>query len=168
MGADYPTLFAQLLRTPFQHIDLVWGIVPLYFGWLLNELTDRKANFKTALQTGFSFLWSGAHWGYQQVYSRPLWAVKINLISDAFVVNVAVTIGVLILGALAIVSVVRKRFPPGLSFLGHSRFSNYFMITIFPIQAGEIKWGWNYVVAILIFAVPIWMLMHFALKPWRK
>ena len=58
----YWNIFAGLIATPFEHISLVWGIVPLYFGLLLNELTSDKANFRTALQTGFSFLWAGAQW----------------------------------------------------------------------------------------------------------
>lgn len=28
----YWTIFAELVGVPFQHIELVWGIVPLYFG----------------------------------------------------------------------------------------------------------------------------------------
>src|SRR5580700_2171828 len=54
--------FVELLSTPFLHQALIWGIVPLYFGLLLNELTADKANFRTALQSGFSFLWAGAQW----------------------------------------------------------------------------------------------------------
>ena len=48
--------------TPFEHVTLVWGIVPLYFGLLLNELTADKANYRTAIQSGFSFLWAGTQW----------------------------------------------------------------------------------------------------------
>ena len=54
--------FVELITTPFSHPQLVWGIVPLYFGLLLSELTADKADFRTTLQTGFSFLWSGAQW----------------------------------------------------------------------------------------------------------
>jgi hypothetical protein len=93
-SATYPAIFWELIRTPFRHVDLVWGIVPLYFGWVLNELTAKKANFRTALQTGFALVWSGAHWGYQQFYSRPFWMVKINLLNNLFAVNVCVTLGV--------------------------------------------------------------------------
>ena len=56
----YWNTFAGLISTPFGYAALIWGIVPLYFGLLLNELTADKANFRTALQTGFSFLWAGA------------------------------------------------------------------------------------------------------------
>src|SRR5476649_1756027 len=60
--SHYWSTFSELISTPFAHIALVWGIVPLYFGLLLNELTADKASFRTAIQTGFSFLWAGAQW----------------------------------------------------------------------------------------------------------
>ena len=56
MIRPYWSTFAELITIPFQDISLVWGIVPLYFALLLNELTSTKANFRTAIQTGFSFL----------------------------------------------------------------------------------------------------------------
>ena len=62
MIQHYWATFAELIVVPFEHVVLVWGIVPLYFGLLLNALTADKANFRTAIQTGFSFLWAGAQW----------------------------------------------------------------------------------------------------------
>jgi hypothetical protein len=58
----YWPIFVQLVRVPFENAELIWGIVPLYFGWLLNELTSSKASYQTAVQTGFSFVWAGANW----------------------------------------------------------------------------------------------------------
>lgn len=164
---EHAAIFWDLIRTPFQHVDLIWGIVPLYFGWLLNEMTSAKANFQTAIQTGFSFLWSGAHWTYQYVSVRPLGAPQFTL--DAlFAVNVMVTLVVLIVGAIALVSGIRHKYPRGMSFLGHSRFSNYFMITIFPIQSGYLDWSWQVVTVIVLFAIPIWLLMHLIFMPVRR
>jgi hypothetical protein len=60
----YWSVFLTLLATPFEHLGLIWGIVPIYFGLLLNETTSTKANFRTSIQTGFSFVWAGAHWLY--------------------------------------------------------------------------------------------------------
>lgn len=59
---SYWNIFEKLIRTPFQHVELIWGMVTLDFGWLLNELTSNRASYRTAIQTGFSFLWAGAHW----------------------------------------------------------------------------------------------------------
>jgi hypothetical protein len=164
---NYWAIFEKLIRTPFQHVELIWGIVPLYFGWLLNELTSNKASFRTAIQTGFSFLWAGAHWTYQYLSKRPVSAPPFNL-DTLFAVNVMVTILVLVTGIVALVSGLRHKYPRGCSFLGHSRFGNYFMITIFPIQSGYLKWSWDVVAAIVIFAIPLWLLLHFGLMPLRR
>jgi len=159
--------FIELIITPFRHAELVWGIVPLYFGWIVNELTSSKATYGTAVQTGFSFMWAGAHWAYQYLTTNPGAAKGFNL-SLFLAVNVTVTILVLIMGVLAFVCGIRKRYPKYGAFLGHTRFSNYFMITIFPMQSGFLPWSWDRFIAILAFAVPTWMIFHFGLMPLRK
>ena len=161
------TTFAELLLTPFRHVDLLWGIGPLYFGWLFNELTSPKRSFRTAIQTGFSFLWAGAHWTYQHFAAHP--EARHQLTPQALLaVNVSVTVLVILFGAAALFSGLRRKYPPYGSFLGHTRFSNYFMITIFPIQSRYLDWSWERLLAILLFATPIWLLVHLALMPARK
>lgn len=167
MLQQYWPIFAELIRTPFQHTEMVWGIVPLYFGWLLNELTSAKASFRTAIQTGFSFTWAAAHWTYQYLAARPPGSPRINF-NALFAVNVAVTVMVLLIGLVALVSGLRRRYPRYGSFLGHSRFSNYFMIAIFPIQSNYLPWSWERLTAIALFAVPLWLALHFGLMPLRK
>ncbi len=54
-----------LLVAPLTQMELVWGVVPLYFGWVVNELTGSKASYGTAMQTGFALVWSGLHWIWQ-------------------------------------------------------------------------------------------------------
>ncbi len=157
--------FAELVRTPFQHMVLVWGIIPLYFGLLLNELTSDKANFRTALQTGFSFLWAGAQWLYPYFTSHGGPHLKIDAMLP---VNLLVTFLVIALGVVALASGVRKKFPKHLRFIGHTRFANYFTIMIFPIQAHYLPWTWERLVCIAVFGVPIWLLLHFGLMPARN
>jgi hypothetical protein len=159
--------FLELIVTPFCRADMIWAIVPLYFGWLLNELTSAKASYRTAVQTGFSFMWAGAHWSFQYMTTNPDAAKDFNL-RIFLAVNVTVTVLVLIIGVAALVCGVRKKYPKYGAFLGHTRFTNYFMITIFPMQSGALPWSWERFVAILAFAVPIWMLFHFGLMPFRK
>lgn len=161
----YWATFTELIATPFEHAALVWGIVPLYFGLLLSELTSDKANFRTAVQTGFSFLWAGAQWLWPY-FSHQLNMPPIRL--AALPVNLLVTFLVLALGVVALVSGLRKKFPRHLRFIGHTRFANYFMITIFPIQAHWLPWTWERFAAILVFAVPVWLALHFGLMPLRK
>jgi hypothetical protein len=166
--SGYWNTFTELIATPFEHVALIWGIVPLYFGLLLNELTSDKASFRTALQTGFSFLWAGAQW---------LWPFFVPHAShgrylewkEMLPVNLLVTLLVIALGVVALASGLRKKFPKRLRFLGHTRFANYFMITIFPIQAHiGMEWTWGRLLAIALFAVPIWLALHFGLMPLRN
>jgi hypothetical protein len=63
---------------------------------------------------------------------------------------------------------LRKKYPKHLRFIGHTRFANYFMITIFPMQAHYLNWTGERLGAIVIFAVPIWLALHFGLMPLRK
>ena len=163
----YWSTFIELICTPFQHVALVWGIVPLYFALLLNEMTSTKANFRTAIQTGFSFLWAGAQWLYP--YFKPQAPGGPRVEWNAMLpVNLLVTFLVLGFGALALISGIRRRFPRYCAFLGHTRFSNYFMITIFPIQARYLEWTWERLIAIALFAVPAWLVLHFGLMPVRN
>jgi hypothetical protein len=164
--SHYWHTFAELIATPFGQLPLIWGIVPLYFGLLLNELTGAKANFRTALQTGFSFLWAGAQWLWP--YFVPHAARGHYLTLNAMLpVNLLVTFLVLGLGAIALFCGLRQRFPKYGRFLGHTRFANYFMIAIFPIQSHYLPWTWERLTAIIVFAVPIWLVLHFGIMPLR-
>src|SRR6266403_4253055 len=166
---NYWTIFVELIRMPFEHVSLIWGIVPLYFALLLNELTSEKANFQTALQTGFSFLWASAQWIYP--YFKPRAPMTEHVAWDAMMpINLCVTLLVLVLGVVGLVSGIRKKYPKYGAFLGRTRFSNYFMITIYPMQSHwpGFNWTWDRLIAIALFAVPVWLLLHFGLKPLRK
>ena len=163
----YLDLFTQIIRTPFEHAPLIWGIVPLYFALLLNELTSSKASFRTALQTGFSFIWAAIQWLYP--YFKPHGSggprIELNAMTP---VNLFLTFVVLALGALALFSGIRRKYPKYCSFLGYTRFSNYFMITIYPMQAQALDWTWERLLVIGLFALPIWLILHFGLMPFRK
>jgi hypothetical protein len=159
--------FVELVVTPFQHLQLVWGIVPLYFGLLLNEMTATKANFRTAIQTGFSFLWAAAQWIYPYFKMRGPSVPKIEW-NAMLPVNWLVTAFVLACGVLALFSGVRRKYPKYCSFLGQTRFANYFMIAIFAIQTHYLSWTWERLAAIALFAVPVWLALHFGLMPIRN
>ena len=167
MAHNYWSTVAELIREPFGHLPLIWGIVPLYFGLLLNELTSSKANFRTAIQTGFSFLWAAAQWIYPYLTMQKGGRPELKL--DAMLpINLLVTAIVLALGIIALVSGLRRRYPKYCSFVGHTRFSNYFMITLFPIQAHYLPWTWERLIAMGLFAIPAWLALHFGLMPLRN
>lgn len=161
----YWSTFIELIRLPFGYPELIWGIVPLYFGWFMNEISSSKASFRTAIQNGFSFIWAGANWAYHYSH-RP--ASAVDIFRSFLAVKVAVTTLILLAGCVALISGLRHRFPPYCKFLGHSRFANYFMIMIFPMQSNYLLWNWTQITTIFIFAIPIWLALHFGLKPLRK
>lgn len=163
----YWGIFLDLLAAPFQRSSMIWGIVPLYFALLLNELTSSKANFNTAIQTGFSLLWSAAHWLYPQIRVHVLLHPHLG-VNSMPPLNLLINCLVIAFGLLALVSGLMRHFPKHCSFLGHTRFSSYFMVTIFPIQAGYLVWTWERLCAIALFAVPIRLVLHFGLMPFRK
>jgi hypothetical protein len=162
----YWDAFVLLIRTPFTETSLIWGIVPLYFALLLNEMTPSKANFRTAIQTGFSFIWASVQWLYPYFIHHGMKA-RLDL-GGMLPVNLFVTFVVLVLGIIAFFSGIFRRYPKYFAFLGYTRFANYFMITIFPIQARVLHWEWNFVMAIALFAVPVWLVLHFGLMPIRS
>jgi hypothetical protein len=167
MSHGYWATFVELIRVPFLHLELVWGIVPLYVALLLNETTPPKANYRTALQTGFSFLWAAAQWLYPYFTTRDPNGPRLEL-GAMLPVNLMVTFLVLALGVVALFSGFRRRYPKYFSFLGYTRFSNYFMITIFPIQAHYLEWTGERLAAIALFAVPVWLMLHLGLMPIRN
>ena len=165
--SHYWDIFIELIHTPFQHMALVWGIVPLYVALLLSETTPSKANFRTAVQTGFSFLWAAAQWLYPYFNSTPPGHAYL-LVGKMPLINLFVSVLVFCFGVLALVSGLRRRYPKCGAFLGHTRFSSYFMIAIFPIQSHALMWTSDRLAAIALFAVPIWLLLHFGLMPIRN
>ena len=141
--------------------------MPLYFALLLNELTSGKANFRTAIQTGFSFLWAGAQWLYPYFKTEGPKGPHVEL-NAMLPTNLFVTFLVIALGALALFSGIRRKYPKYCAFLGYTRFSNYFMIAIFPMQTHYLAWTWDRLIVIGLFAVPIWLVLHFGLMPMRR
>src|SRR5580704_11815922 len=110
MSHGYWAVFVELICEPFRHMELVWGIVPLYVALLLNETTSTKANFRTAIQTGFSFLWAGAQWIYPYFRPQAPGVAKVDF-GAMLPVNLAVTAVVLVLGVVALYSGLRRRYP---------------------------------------------------------
>ncbi len=161
---NYVMIFAELLASPFGTAQSIFGIVPLYFGLVVNEITSGKANYKTAVQTGFSFLWAGMQWLYP--YFKAAESPR-EALGHMMAINLLVTGVVLAFGALALFSGVRRRYPEKCQFLGHSRFSNYFMITIYPMQSQVLDWTWERLIALTLFAFPIWLILQLIFQPLR-
>jgi hypothetical protein len=163
---QYWVAFTTLIRTPFTATPLMWEIVPLYFALLLSELTSTKANYRTAIQTGFSLIWAGVQWLWPHFALNGRTGPRLD-VGAMLPVQMFFSFLVLALGFLAFYSGLRKRFPKRCEFLGRTRFVNYFMITIFPMQARVLPWTWENAAAICLFALPVWLVLHFGLWPFR-
>src|SRR6516164_7689212 len=105
---SYCLTFLELVRTPFSDVTMIWGIVPLYFALLLNELTSAKANFRTAIQTGFSFVWAAAQWFYY--YAKASQPTASGAATFPRPINLFVTVVVFAFGILALYSGLRRRY----------------------------------------------------------
>ena len=162
---NYVMIFGGLIAAPFGVIHTIFGIIPLYFALVVNEITSAKANYKTAIQTGFSFIWAGLQWLYPYFKSSE---DAREALGHMLPINLLVTGVVLMFGMLALISGVRKRYPAKLQFLGHSRFSNYFTITIYPMQAQVLDWTWERLIALTLFAFPIWLILQLIFEPFRN
>jgi hypothetical protein len=67
------------------------------------------------------------------------------------------------LGLFSIVLGFRKKDKALCEILGHTRFTCYFLILLYPMQHSPqlVAWSWNNMAAVLIFAVPCWFLIYF-------
>jgi len=71
-----------------------------------------------------------------------------------------VTAATIALGVFTIILGFRKKDKALCEVLGHTRFSCYFLIAFYPMQAGLLRWEWSSMATILIFAVPAWFLVY--------
>jgi hypothetical protein len=145
----------HLLVVPFENLGAVWGILPIYTTLILGEIYKSKVSFGHAVGNGFVMLWAGINW------ARHL--IKVSKLSYLFTSKALAWIvagGAIGLGVFAIILGLRKKDKALAEVLGHTRFSCYFLITFYPMQAGLIPWNWPNMAAILIFAIPCWFLIY--------
>ena len=145
----------RLLVVPFDHLGTAWPILPVYTTLILGELYKSKIGFSHAVGNGFVMLWTGLNW------ARHLSRVsKLSYLFDARVLAWVVAAAVIGLGVFTILLGFRRKDKALCELLGHTRFSCYFLITFYPMQAGLIRWEWSTLAAILIWAIPSWVLIY--------
>jgi hypothetical protein len=148
---EYLHRFVYLLGVPFDNLGTVWPILPVYTTLILGELYKSKVSFSHAVGNGFVMLWAGLNWS-RHLANASVTSYLFSSKSLAWIVSV-VAIG---LGVFAIVLGIRKKDKALCEILGHTRFSCYFIICFYPMQAGLLQWSWTNLAAILIFALPCW------------
>lgn len=147
--------FVDLLVCPFRHLGFVWGILPVYTTLVLGELYKSKVSYSHAVCNGFVILWAGLNWG------RHLASVsKLSYLFSSKALAWIVTASCIALGIFTIVLGFRKKDKALAEVLGHTRFSCYFIILLYPMQTGLMRWEWMSVATILIFALPAWFLIY--------
>jgi hypothetical protein len=146
----------ELVVVPFQNLGKVWyGILPVYTTLLLGEMYKSKVSFGHAVANGFVMLWAGLSW------SRHLAMASIAsyLFSSKALAWVVAMVAIAI-GVFSIILGLRKKDKALAEILGHTRFSCYFLIMFYPMQAGLVRWNWQALAAVLIFAIPAWFLVY--------
>ena len=158
----YLIRLVDLIVTPFQHFDgrVCLGLLPLYVSLLLGELYKSKVSFGHAVANGFVMLWAGVNWGMHlsNLGFFAYWGDIKQRTALAWIVAAA-AVG---LGIFTIVLGLRKKDRTLCQVLGHTRFSGYFLITLYPMQVGLIRWNWPSLASILIFALPAWLFIYLA------
>ncbi len=151
----YLVKFLHLLIVPFDNLGTAWPILPVYTSLILGEMYKSKVSFSHAVGNGFVMLWSGLNWA-RGLANASIASYLFSAKSFAWIVS-ALAIG---LGLFSIILGFRKKDKALCQILGHTRFSCYFLITFYPMQAGLIRWEWGNMAAILIFAIPCWFLIY--------
>jgi hypothetical protein len=154
---SYVVNFVNLLVVPFQNLGTVWGILPVYTSLILGEMYKSKVSFGHAVGNGFVMLWAGLNWARHLAT-----AGKLSYLFDSRALPWAVTAACIGLGVFTIILGLRKKDKALCEVLGHTRFSCYFIITLYPMQAGLVRWNWPSLAAVLVMALPCWLLIYLA------
>ena len=151
----YLVKFLRLLVVPFDHLGTAWPVLPVYTALILGEIYEKKVSFGHAVMNGFVILWAGLSWAYHLANVN-----KLSYLFSSKALAWVVAASAIGLGLFSIVLGIRKKDKALCEILGHTRFSCYFIITFYPMQAGLIAWSWPNLAAILIFALPCWFLIY--------
>ena len=158
---DYLTNLWGLFVEPIKHFGAIWsGIVPLYVSLILGELYKSKISFGHAVGNGFVMLWAGLNWA-MHLSNLGLFSYMGDT-KDRTAIAWIVAACAVGLGIFTVVLGFRKKDRTLCEILGHTRFSGYFLILLYPMQVGLVKWNWPSLAAILIFAIPGWFLIYLA------
>ena len=138
---------------------MVWlGLMPIYVSLLLGELYKSKVSFGHTVGNGFVMLWAGMNWAMH--LSNLRFFAYLGSLKDRTAIAWIVAACVIGLGIFTIVLGFRKKDRTLCQILGHTRFSSYFLIMLYPMQVGLVRWNWPSLAAVLIFALPAWLLIY--------
>ena len=155
----YLVKLVDLLAAPFRDFGAVWlGLVPLYVSLLLGEFYKSKISFGHAVANGFVTLWAGVTWAMH--LSNLGFFAYLGDTKQRTALAWVVAAAAVGLGIFTIILGLRKKDRALCQALGHTRFSGYFLILLHPMQVGLVRWNWPSLAAVLIFALPAWLLIY--------
>ena len=158
----YLVSLVQLIVAPFHKFGAVWlGIVPLYVSLVVGELYKSKVSFGHAVGNGFIMLWAGLNWA-MHLSNFGMFAYLGDAAKQRMVLAWTVTTCCIGLGIFTIILGLRKKDKTLCEILGHTRFSCYFIILLYPMQTGLVTWNMQSLAAILVFALPAWFVIYLA------
>jgi hypothetical protein len=160
-----PELFAQFIQilvAPWQDLDVLWGIIPVYAALVLGVLysAGRKVGWGSTVASGFALLWVGLNWGRHAF--TAIYRDFDHIHTFAYSLSFLVTVACVALGLTAVVLGLRRQAPRTCQFLGHFTFNTYIFITFYPMQSHikGMEWTVDRLLAIVAFAVPFWLVVH--------
>ena len=155
----YLVKLVQLIVAPFRDFGVLWpGLIPLYVSLLLGELYKSKVSFGHAVGNGFVMLWAGVNWAMH--LSNLGFFAYLGDAKDRTAIAWIIAACAVSLGVFTIVLGLRKKDRTLCQVLGHTRFSSYFLITLYPMQVGLVRWNWPSLASVLIFALPAWLFIY--------
>ena len=156
----YLVSLVQLIVVPFHHFGAVWtGMVPLYVSLVIGELYKSKVSFGHAVGNGFVMLWAGLNWA-MHLSNFGMFPYLGSGAKQGMALAWTVTTCCVGIGIFTVVLGLRKKDKTLCEILGHTRFSGYFIILLYPMQTGLVRWNMQSVAAILVFALPAWFMIY--------
>lgn len=151
----YFITLVNLLAVPFRNLETVWGILPVYAALVLGEIYEGKMNFGRAVVNGVMMILVGADWAWH-LSRASSWSYMFSEMKLPWIV----TATCLAIGVFTVILGVRRKDKRLAVILGHTRFSAYFLITLYPMQSRLVPWNQDALVAVLVFALPAWLLIY--------
>jgi hypothetical protein len=157
----YLVKLVELIVAPFRDFSVLWpGLIPLYVSLVLGELYKSKVSFGHAVGNGFVMLWAGINWAMH--LSNLGFFAYLGSVRDRTALAWIVAACAVGVGIFTIVLGLRKKDRTLCQVLGHTRFSGYFLIALYPMQVGLVRWNWPSLASVLIFALPAWLFIYLA------
>lgn len=138
----------RIFAAPFENLDMLWIIVPIWASWLFAEFFQEKkgTSFGNAISNGVIMLFVGIDW--VRYIIRQLNAEIASLGVESFI-KLAIAAFIIFFGLLIIFLGVKAK--PIVKAIGRVREVTYLMLMFTPIIYGVVELGFRTLLVILAF-----------------